>query len=377
MAKSEKVALVLQGGGALGAYQAGAYEALSSGGYRPEWFAGISIGAINAAIMCGNPPETRVQRLRDFWGEVTSGAPAPFFLDSLMGSMFTAASANFAAAFGAPGFFQPRLPPPAPAWPYPPTELSFYDTQPLRRTLSRLIDFDLINSRKTRLSVGAVNIRTGNFEYFDNLSDEIGPDHILASGALPPGFPPVEIKGELYWDGGLVSNTPLQYILDYCDPKDDLCVFQIDLFGARGPTPSTLLDAAQREKDIRYSSRTRLNTDLLKRAHGLRGAVKRLSQKLPTDLLSDPDWLALDGFGDVPGVTIVQLIHRRAAYETQSKDYEFSRATMEDHWKAGGADVSTTLTHPDWLSRTRPEEDVVVFDCTKGLDKRADRRSDS
>jgi NTE family protein len=373
----EKIALVLQGGGALGAYQAGAFEALAAGGYCPEWFAGISIGAINAAIICGNPPEKRVLRLRSFWEQITSGSPAPFALDGFFGTIFAEASANFAATFGAPGFFRPRVPPPALAWPYPPTELSYYDTQPLRQTLSEIVDFDLINSKRTRLSVGAVNIQTGNFKYFDNTEEEIGPEHILASGALPPGFPPVEINGEFFWDGGLVSNTPLQYILDYCDPKDDLCVFQVDLFGARGPTPATLLDAAQREKDIRYSSRTRLNTDLSKRAHDLRAALKRLSHKIPPELRDDPDWLALDDFGDVPGVTIVQLIHRRAAYETPSKDYEFSRTTMQDHWKAGAADVTATLSHPEWLSRTRPEEEVVVFDCTKELDKRDDRRSGS
>lgn len=377
MSRKEKIALVLQGGGALGAYQAGAFEALMAGGYCPEWFAGISIGAINAALICGNPPDRRVARLRAFWEEVTSGATAPFVLDGMMGTIFAEASANFAAAFGAPGFFRPRMPPPALAWPYAPAELSYYDTGPLRKTLTDLVDFDLINSGRTRLSVGAVNVRTGNFIYFDNSEIEITPEHILASGALPPGFPPVEIKGELYWDGGLVSNTPLQDILDKCDPADDLCVFQIDLFGARGPAPRTLLDAAQREKDIRYSSRTRLNTDLSKRAHDLRAALKRLSTKIPPELLDDPDWLALDGFGDVAAVTIVQLIHRRAAYETQSKDYEFSRTTMRDHWKAGAADVEATLAHPAWLSRKRPDEDVVVLDCTRELDKSDDRRSKS
>jgi NTE family protein len=369
MAQKEQIALVLQGGGALGAYQAGAFEALDAGGYCPQWFAGISIGAVNAAIMCGNPPELRVARLRDFWLRVTGGAPAPFDPGGILGAFFADASANLAAAFGAPGFFKPRFPPPSPSWPYPPAELSLYDTQPLRDTLAELVDFDLINSKKTRLSVGAVNLRTGNFQYFDNMQQKLGPEHIVASGALPPGFPPVEIDGEMYWDGGLVSNTPLQYILDSSSAMDDLCVFQIDLFSARGPMPSTMLDVAQREKDIRFSSRTRLNTDLLKRAHDLRAAVKRLSAKMPAKLLKDADWLSLNEFGDVAGVTIVQLIHRRAAYETQSKDYEFSRATMEDHWKAGAADVTASLTDPQWASRTRPDEDVVLFDFTKDLDK--------
>lgn len=368
MENDEKIALVLQGGGALVAYQAGAFEALAAGGHCPQWFAGISIGAINAAIICGNPPERRVTQLRAFWERVTSAAAAPFNPGGFLGLVFAEASANLAATFGAPGFFKPRLPPPAPSWPYAPTEVSLYDTQPLRETLEALVDFDLINAKRNRLSIGAVNVRTGNFQYFDNLKQKLGPEHIMASGALPPGFPPVEIDGELYWDGGLVSNTPLEYVLDFGDPKEQLLVFQIDLFAARGPAPTTLLDAAHREKDIRYSSRTRLNTDLLRRAHDLRVALKRLSEKAPARLKKDPAWQALHDLGDVAGVTIVQLIHRRAAHETLSKDYEFSRASMEDHWNAGLADVQTTLADPDWLVRTPPNEDVVLFDCTKRLD---------
>ena len=377
MAGKEIIGLVLQGGGALGAYQAGAFEELDAGGYCPHWYAGISIGAINAAIICGNPPENRVARLREFWERVTSGALTSFVVPDIMSAVSADLGADITALFGAPGFFAPRLPPVAPTLSYPPTSLSLYDTQPLRDTLSELVDFDLINAKQDRLSIGAVNVRTGNFEYFDNMQDNICPDHVLASGALPPGFPPVEINGELYWDGGLVSNTPLQYILDNCDPKSNLCVFQVDLFSARGPVPETLLDVLHRDKEIRYSSRTRLNTDLLKRAHDLRVAVNRLSQKIRPELLTDPDWLALSDFGDVACVTIVQLIHRRAAYETDSKDYDFSRFSMEDHWKAGAADAIATLTDPKWVSRTRPEEDVVIFDCTKELYKADKKREPS
>jgi NTE family protein len=377
MAGKEIIGLVLQGGGALGAYQAGAFEELNAGGYCPYWYAGISIGAINAAIICGNPPEKRVARLREFWERVTNGASSSFVAPDVMSAVSADLGANMAALFGAPGFFAPRLPPVVPTLPYPPTSLSLYDTQPLRDTLSELVDFDLINAKRDRLSVGAVNVRTGNFQYFDNMTETIGPDHVLASGALPPGFPPVEIDGELYWDGGLVSNTPLQYILDNCDPKTNLCVFQVDLFSARGPAPETLLDVLHREKDIRYSSRTRLNTDLLKRAHDLRVAVKRLSKKIRPELHKDPDWLALSDFGDVAGVTIAQLIHRRAAYETDSKDYDFSRFSMEDHWKAGAADAVATLTNPKWVSRRRPNEDVVIFDCTKDLYKSDNRKEPS
>lgn len=367
MAGTEIIGLVLQGGGALGAYQAGAFEELNAGGYSPYWYAGISIGAINAAIICGNPPDRRVARLREFWERITSGASMSFGAPDIMSAVSADVGASMAALFGAPGFFAPRLPPEAPIWPYSPTSLSLYDTHPLRDTLSELVDFDLINAKRNRLSVGAVNVRTGNFQYFDNMTEKISLDHILASGALPPGFPPVEIKGELYWDGGLVSNTPLQYILDNCDRKTNLCLFQVDLFSARGPVPETLLDILHREKEIRYSSRTRLNTDLLKRAHDLRVTVNRLSKKIRPELLQDPDWLALSDFGDLAGVTIAQLVHRRAAYETGSKDYDFSRLSMDDHWKAGAADAVATLTNPKWVSRSRPDEDVVIFDCTKEL----------
>lgn len=373
----ETIALVLQGGGALGAYQAGAFEALASNGYSPQWFAGISIGAVNAAIICGNPPERRVAKLRAFWEKVTSAAPTTFNPAGFFGTIFVDASASLAATFGAPGFFKPRFPPLAPNWPYPPQELGLYDTTPLRETLEALVDFDLINTKKTRLSIGAVNVRTGNFQYFDNMTENLGVEHILASAALPPGFPPIKIDGEFYWDGGLVSNTPLQFLLDNGDPAETLLIFQIDLFSARGLTPETLLDAAQREKDIRYSSRTRLNTDLLKRAHDLRAVVKRLTEKIPSKLKTDPDWLALHAFGDVAGVTIVQLIHRRAAYETLSTDYEFSRTTMADPWKAGGADVAATFSDPRWKTRQLPDEEVIVFDCTKELDEIAKRNEEN
>ena len=201
------VALVLQGGGALGSYQAGVYETLSKSDYLPDWVAGISIGAINAAIIAGNAPERRVQRLQDFWDGVTaSQAPWPVLPSGLLGNVH-GLSALSAALFGQAGFFTPR---PAMEWLLGPTPVSLYDTSVLKTTLEALVDFDRINAREMRFSVGAVNVRTGNFAYFDNAEIAIRPEHVMASGALPPGFPPVEIDGELYWDGGLVSNTPLQ-----------------------------------------------------------------------------------------------------------------------------------------------------------------------
>ena len=286
-AQARKV-LVLQGGGALGSYQAGAYQALCRHDFEPVWIAGISIGAINAAIIDGNPREKRIERLREFWDTVSAPVPwRPQLPNDYVRSVFNETSAAAVATFGVPGFFTPRFPP-MQFWPSAsPVGLSYYDTAPLRTTLERLVDFDRINSRTTRLSVGAVNVATGNFVYFDNDRQEIHPEHIMASGALPPGFPPIEIDGEYYWDGGIASNTPLDYVLDQ-EVTADLLVFQADLFSARGPIPTTMQEAAEREKDIRYSSRTRLNTDQNKKIHNARKAVRDLISKLPENLKGDP-----------------------------------------------------------------------------------------
>src|ERR1700710_1594560 len=289
-----KRVLVLQGGGALGSYQAGAYQALCHHDFEPDWIAGISIGAINAAIIAGNPRETRVERLKEFWEMVSSPVSwSPITKGDRARSLFNETSAALIATFGVPGFFTPRFPP-APIWPPgSPQSQSYYDTAPLKKTLERLVDFDRINDLKTRLSVGAVGVTSGNLKYFDNFEfrksgKTIGPEHIMASGALPPGFPSIEIDGEHYWDGGISSNTPLDYVLDE-ETRADLLIFQIDLFSARGPLPTTLLEAAEREKDIRFSSRTRMNTDKNKKIHNIRNALRDLIGKLPEDLKNDPN----------------------------------------------------------------------------------------
>jgi NTE family protein len=314
-----KPVLVLQGGGALGSYQAGAYQALCHSNFEPEWVAGISIGAINAALIAGNPPEKRVERLKEFWRMVSPPLPwNPMTTDDRQRSYFNETSAAMIAAFGAPGFFTPRIPP-APLWPQgSPQSQSYYDTSPLRATLERLVDFDRINDLKTRLSVGAVGVTSGNFRYFDNfefkkLGKKIGPEHIMASGALPPGFPSIVIEGEHYWDGGIASNTPLDYVLDE-ETREDLLIFQIDLFSARGLLPTTLLEAAEREKDIRFSSRTRMNTDKNKQVHDARKALRELIGKLPDDLKNDPSVEILREAAKENTVTVVHLIYRSKNY---------------------------------------------------------------
>jgi len=355
--------LVLQGGGALGSYQGGVLEGLEAAGLQPGWVAGISIGAINAALIAGNPPGRRVERLQAFWDIASSAVPiADKIPNDQLRAVWNELSAGWIAAFGVPGFFRPRVPPAVFFPPGAPQAVSFYDTAPLKETLESLVDFDRINSGETRLSVGAVNVLTGNFAYFDNSKQKIGPEHIMASGALPPGFPPVEIDGEAYWDGGIVSNTPLQYVLDE-QTNGDLLIFQVDLFSARGQRPLTVLEAAEREKDIRFSSRTRLNTDMNLKLHRAKAALRELLGKLPPEL-ADFDGLPLvQELANECAVTVVQLIYRSKIYEGNSKDYEFSRVTMHEHWAAGREDVRRTLAHPAW--QTRPlTGGTVTYDLT-------------
>jgi NTE family protein len=365
----ERVALVLQGGGALGAYQAGVYEALAEAGVHPDWIAGISIGGINAAIIAGNPPNTRVDRLREFWNQVTSDTSQPWFgwaetRSDGARNLLNHFSANLALLQGAKGFFTAR---PLSPWLQPSGTLeatSFYDTSELKRTLERLVDFDRLNAGLIRFSAGAVNVRTGNFVFFDTTTHTIQPEHVMASGALPPGFPAIEIEGEHYWDGGLVSNTPLQWIVE-SEPRRDTLAFQVDLWSAQGEFPRTMLDAMTREKEIRYSSRTRAGTDQFKRVQKLRCAAAGLLEQLPEQLKNSPEARLLGTVADRKVFNIIHLIYRARNYEGHSKDYEFSRASMEEHWRAGYHDARRTLRHPEVLERPQNLEGLFTFDLAQ------------
>ena len=360
---AEAAVLVLQGGGALGAYQAGVFEALAGAGHEPSWVAGISIGAINAALIAGNRPEHRLEALRTFWQRASSRVPFPSpFPDGWGRRIFNEAAAGVVAMSGIPGFFNPRLTPSWLALPGSAEATSLYDTAPLRETLLELVDFDLLNNGPMRFSVGAVNVLSGNFTYFDNRERLIGPEHIMASGALPPGFPAVMIDGEPYWDGGIVSNTPLQYVLDTRAGTSPLLVFQVDLFSARGMMPQSLSEAMQREKDIRFSSRTRLNTDLQTRLEAMTAAAARLAARLPEELRSDPDLVELTSHACDWPVTILHLINRSESFESHSKDYEFSRGTVEGHWAAGRNDVERSLASPRWKNRQIHDCGIVTLD---------------
>ena len=363
----ECIALVLQGGGALGAYQAGVYEALSEADLHPDWIAGISIGAINGALIAGNAPEARVDKLRSFWERVTTrpysdwcGRLFPTKSDAMWRAL-NQMSANLAMTGGVAGFFTPRSPAP---WLYPPGAVeatSFYDTNRLKATLEQLVDFDRINANRMRLSVGAVNVRSGNFVYFDTTTHTIGPEHIMASAALPPAFPAVEIEGENYWDGGLVSNTPLQWLVE-SRPHHDTLAFQVDLWSAVGELPRTLAEVSTRQKEIQYSSRTRAGTDSFKNVQRMRRAMADLFEKLPEELQNGPEAQLLRPVVDHKTYNIVHLIYRARNYEGNSKDYEFSRASMEEHWRAGYHDAVRTLRHPEVLERPTNHEGVFTFD---------------
>jgi len=367
----ERIVLVLQGGGALGSYQAGVYQALSEASLDPDWVAGISIGAINSAIIAGNPPEKRVERLREFWELVS--AP-PFGVPSLASVEVKGDSVhrliNQVRAFGvllagAPGFFKPRLPPPYLHPPGCPEALSYYDVSPLKETLERLVDFDRINAPEgMRLSVGAVNVRSGNFVYFDSTTHDIGAAHVMASGSLPPGFPATEIEGEHYWDGGIVSNTPLEWVLD-SRPRQDTLTFQVDLWNSRGELPRDLKEADVRQKEIRFSSRTRAGTDQFQRAQMLRRALVQLLTHLPDKLRNEPYAQMLKEEADEHVFNIIQMIYRARKYEGGSKDYEFSRRTMEEHWQAGYNDAVRTLRHPEVLQRPDNPTGVRTFDLAR------------
>jgi NTE family protein len=373
----ESVALVLQGGGALGAYQAGVYEALVEHGVEPTWVSGISIGAINSAIIAGNPAEARVDKLRQFWELVSDHGDGG--ISAWWSGLFNGDTARtwinqaFAAEVmlkGIPGFFAPRVPPPYLEPRGSNAATSWYDTSVLKETLERLVDFDRINAKDMRFSVGAVELRTGNFAYFDNESCAIRPEHIMASGALPPAFPPIEISGEYYWDGGLVSNTPLDWVLSAPSHLNTL-VFQVDLWSARGALPRDLGEVAVRMKEIQYSSRTRAATDQFRSTQRMRAAVNELLAQMPEKLKALPEAKLLVETASTAVYGIAQLIYHPEAYEGQAKDFEFSRRTMEQHWRAGHRDAVKTLSHPEVLKLPTCADGIAVYDFTAAPSKRA------
>ncbi len=374
-----QIVLVLQGGGALGAYQAGVVEGLRETPVYPNWVAGISIGALNCAIIAGNPPETRVEKLRGFWETIcrppSTIANAMFTAFNMFDpgtsammeiaknsteKMFGSMAAMRAIMEGQEGFFSPR--PFAPGRGSP-AETSFYETTAMISTLERFADFDRINhSKEMRVSIGATNVRTGNFIYFDNTEMKLTPQHFVASGALPPGFPAVEIEGEFYWDGGCVSNTPLDYIIN-CKPHKDTLIFQVDLWSAEGALPTNIMEIMERMKDIQYSSKTRGVTNTVKALQNLRQMMWDMIEMVPASVRKkDPrfDEMAKTLYG--ARYNCIQLIYKNKPVEGHYKDFEFSHETMKHHWDAGLRDIRHTLEDDSYIALPPLGENFVTHD---------------
>jgi NTE family protein len=360
--RCDRIALVLQGGGALGAYQCGVYQALHEENIEPDWVSGVSIGAINSAIIAGNKPQDRLEKLRAFWDRITDRRIWAYTPD---GDIFrkarNATSAWLTMMQGQPGFFEPNRPGPWFAATGAKDATSYYDSAPLRETLLDFVDFSLLNRGPVRFSVGAVNVMTGNFLYFDNKLEEITPEHIMASGALPPALPMIKIGTDYFWDGGIVSNTPLQYLLEQEDDLNSL-VFQVDLFSTRGALPRDLPEVLSRHKDIMYSSRTRYNTDVYRRLHTWKTRLYHALAKVPEEALTTEERNLRDELKDLPEIVILQLIYQQKAYEGDAKDYEFSATSMREHWQSGYEDTRHTLRHKQWLEMPAQGMGCVVHD---------------
>ncbi|SDL38724.1 NTE family protein [Modicisalibacter muralis] len=339
--------LLLQGGGALGAYQAGVFEALQRADIEPDWVVGTSVGAINGALIAGNRPQDALPKLQEFWTRIAQPSHG---YGAVLEGYEAGVAKMLALTNGVPDFFSPRLPWNIPLWQNlgndPP---SFYDTSPLRRTLETLVDFDVIGTRDfhdgKRLSVGAVNVARGTLRYFDSHRDHLTADHILASGALPPAFPPVWIDGEAYWDGGVFSNTPMNYVLQDERPGSDMPIncYVVDLWSPEGPMPSTIADVMLREKDIQYASRAGENLHFLREIHQLREAIEMLGRYLPAEALSDPRIQSILALGHRAPVNIVRLLAPARENETVQKDIDFSYSTIMARWRTGYRDMSNAL----------------------------------
>lgn len=371
----ERVALVLQGGGALGAYQAGVFQALDEANIRVDWLCGTSIGAVNGALIAGNPPQKRVERLRDFWETVTKPPVRipnmPWFTDlPWNGNGHARYWTNRISAFttmlhGAPGFFSPRPFPPVNSTADSPEQVSYYDITPLKETLARLVDFDLINADPMRFTVLATNVRTGERAYFDNREQTITAAHVLASASLPPSFPPTEIDGEYYWDGGVVSNSPMQFVVE-TRGRHTALVFQVDLWDENGDVPLDIPSANLRAMEIHSASRINLSLEQHRNMQKFRHALRRFLDQLPERCQDDPEVQFLSEKARVKVATIVQLKYQSNKLETAGKMFEFSRLAMEEHWRAGYDDTKVALNEPAVFELPDVTEAARIFDVHRG-----------
>lgn len=373
MAKSsatfDQIVFLLHGGGALGSYQVGIYKALHKDGYEPDWLIGTSIGAINSAIIAGNPPENRIEMLENFWNEISIKMPAvPDMLNNVaMERMQHFFSAQYAAMYGVPNFYKPRTISPWLGIESTADKLSYYDTSELRNTLLKFINFDYINEKHVRLSIGAVRIASGDLVYFDNQDTEITVEHVMASCALPPAFPAVSIDDHFYWDGGVHSNTQLNLLLSQREPLTYLC-FMVNLFDSYGLRPSNMDEVLKRQKDILYSSHHKQSIFVYRAIHNLRHAIRVLADNLPPDKLNDPELKELIDLGQTGIIHLVRYHYNQQLSDLSSKDYEFSSPSLANHIACGERDVEKTLRNPPWNKACPSNQGLVLYDFSDNPD---------
>lgn len=360
----KRIALVCQGGGALGAYQAGAFRAIHERGYHPNYFAGVSIGAINCAIIAGNPPSKQIDRLTEFWETITPNLWADFMVDyneyEPAHHLHNQLGALHSVFFGLEGFFKPRPFPPNLFTQSTPDSLSYYDTSHLRNTLERLVDFDRINNKKVTLCLGAVNVASGEMIFFNNQIDTITPDHVLASCALPPGFPAVKIGDDYYWDGGIYANTPFMTVLEALPEENTLC-FMIDCFSLKGQIPQTMDQIEERQKDIRYASHSRRLTNVYASRQNLQAAIHYLGTKLSPDAKKDPKVAEVLGLGHEKRMSVVHIIYKATPFAHSFKDYNFIRSAINLRYATGYENAIAVLNKPTWLKKTDKDLSVTIY----------------
>jgi len=360
--KNGQVVLVLQGGGALGAYQVGVYQALHEAGVEPDWIIGTSIGAINAGLIAGSKPQDRLARLEEFWRRVKSPYSIPQFPD------FSDVWSYWSTLLGGiSGFFKPN---PLAFWsmhfPWGVDQAAYYSTVSLRETLAELIDFSIINKGSPRLTVGAANVQTSMMRYFDSRQSEIGTEQIMASGALPPAFPAICIDGEYYWDGGILSNTPTEVIFDDC-PRRDSLIFAVHLWNPIGPVPRSIWEVFHRHKDIQYSSRIASHISRQQQTHRLRHVVSQLVRQIPSELRDTEVVKDLAGYGCVTQMHVVRLLAPRIGNENHTKDIDFSSAGIGARRAAGYSAAMAALQQAPWQGNFDPIEGVILHEAIPEL----------
>jgi NTE family protein len=360
-----QVVLVLQGGGALGSYQAGVYQALHEAGIEPDWIIGTSIGAINASLIAGNVPQNRVLRLQEFWKRVEQ-RPIWSFPDAFAG-INEMLSYWSTVANGIPGFFRPNPLAHAGAdCPIGTDGAGYYSAEPLKQTLGELIDFDLVNNCRPRLTVGAAHLRTSEMRYFDSRDCKLGVEHIMASGALPPAFPAVRIDGELYWDGGILSNTPTEAVFDDI-PRRDSLIFSVNMWNPSGPEPTTMAEVFNRHKDVLYSSRIASQIAQQQKAHRLRHVINQLAARIPEAERNSAAVRELAGYGCSTRMHVVRLLAPQLDRENHTKDIDFSPGRIRQRWNAGYAHTKAVLDRSPWVGEFDPLSGVIVHEQVEAM----------